>query len=390
LVASEDIGLDIPRIQRAIDSAGARWTAGDNEIWRMPTEERDLLTCEPMDTLEAVPQTPRRITAALSTPASYSCGEWMTPVRNMGYSCSGSVCAFAIGGAYEARYNRLLDLSGRSPSETDISEQAFLSCYHMSCGGCVTMYFLDYFLASGIPDEACFPYVLSQTTPGPCDPCADVSSRLYNVLNVGNNAASTEAQMRQEIYDNGPIVSHFDIYVDFYSYSSGVYQHVTGESAGGTVMVIYGWGVDGATPYWLCKNHWGTYWGEVGPDGNRGWFRILRGSNESGCERTTYFMTPVLQVEACCVGRVGDANDSGDDDPTIGDISALIDALFISGEPGVIHCLGEADVNQSGVSNPTADDLTIGDISILIDYLFISGAYDPTTNPSGVQLPDCL
>jgi len=91
------------------------------------------------------------------------------------------------------------------------------------------------------------------------------------------------------------------------------------------------------------------------------------------------------------VGRVGDANNSGEDEPTIGDVSALIDALFISGTfEGTIDCLAEADINQSGGADPTPDDITIGDISILIDYLFISGAYDPVTNPDGAQLPNCL
>ena len=45
---------------------------------------------------------------------------------------------------------------------------------------------------------------------------------------------------------------------------------------------ITGWGVTpGGIPYWVARNSWGTYWGE------RGWFRLLRGSNhlfiESDC-----------------------------------------------------------------------------------------------------------
>ena len=84
----------------------------------------------------------------------------------------------------------------------------------------------------------------------------------------------------------------------------------------------------------------------------------------------------------CCLGRVGDANGQGGDEPTISDISVIIDALFISGNPGIIACLAEADVNQSGGADPQPEDLTISDISILIDYLFIS------QRPS--LLADCL
>jgi hypothetical protein len=86
--------------------------------------------------------------------------------------------------------------------------------------------------------------------------------------------------------------------------------------------------------------------------------------------------------EPCCAGRVGDANGDGDDEPTIGDVSVLIDAKFITGSCSGIACTAEGDINQSGGSGPECDDITIGDISMLIDYLFITG--------SSLGLPDCL
>jgi C1A family cysteine protease/PKD repeat protein len=89
-----------------------------------------------------------------------------------------------------------------------------------------------------------------------------------------------------------------------------------------------------------------------------------------------YFYTELST--SCCNGHVGDVNQSGDDQPTIGDVSLLIDHLFISGV--LLGCIEEADINQSGGANPTYDDLTIGDVSSLVDYLFISQA----------ALRDCL
>lgn len=87
--------------------------------------------------------------------------------------------------------------------------------------------------------------------------------------------------------------------------------------------------------------------------------------------------------ETCCVGRIGDANGSGGDEPTIGDIAVMVDAKFISSTcVGNIACLVEADVNQSGGVDSDCDDISVGDISILIDYLFITG-------PS-LGLPNCL
>lgn len=82
----------------------------------------------------------------------------------------------------------------------------------------------------------------------------------------------------------------------------------------------------------------------------------------------------------CCVGRVGDANGNDDEEPTLSDISAIISMLFIDLQP--VGCLAEADVNQSGGNLPTAEDISLGDISILIDYLFITGPE--------LGLPDCL
>ena len=60
----------------------------------------------------------------------------------------------------------------------------------------------------------------------------------------------------------------------------------------------------------------------------------------------------------------------------------MIDALFITGDYGVIACLAEADVNQTGGPNPGTGDITISDISSLIDYLFITG--------SSLGLAECL
>jgi hypothetical protein len=76
----------------------------------------------------------------------------------------------------------------------------------------------------------------------------------------------------------------------------------------------------------------------------------------------------------CCVGKVGDVNGDGGEVPTIGDITVLIDHLFINQSP--VGCIQEADVNQSGGRYPAADDITIGDISTLIDIMFMDGG-DP-------------
>lgn len=92
------------------------------------------------------------------------------------------------------------------------------------------------------------------------------------------NIDSDEGQIKQEIFDNGPVEAAFTVYADFPQYKSGVYQHVAGEELGGHAIKILGWGVEGGVPYWLVANSWNADWGD------HGFFKILRGSNECGIE----------------------------------------------------------------------------------------------------------
>lgn len=54
------------------------------------------------------------------------------------------------------------------------------------------------------------------------------------------------------------------VFQDFYSYTSGVYHHVTGKFDGGHAVKIIGWGVENDTKYWLVANSWNATWGMDG------------------------------------------------------------------------------------------------------------------------------
>ena len=93
-----------------------------------------------------------------------------------------------------------------------------------------------------------------------------------------------------------------------------------------------------------------------------------------------------LNVQTCCIGRVGNANADGEypDEVTLGDIMLLVDVKFVSGNCAQLLCLPEADVNQDGGATPSCEDhVTLGDIMSLVDFLFITG-------PENAVLPDCL
>jgi len=91
-------------------------------------------------------------------------------------------------------------------------------------------------------------------------------------------SVKSEANMQKELMEKGTLSVAFTVYEDFEAYTGGVYQHKTGKSLGGHAVKMIGWGVDNGTPYWICTNSWNDSWGE------KGTFRILRGSNECGIE----------------------------------------------------------------------------------------------------------
>eukprot|EP00434_Breviolum_minutum_P038384 symbB.v1.2.034047.t1/scaffold4326.1/size41202/2 len=90
--------------------------------------------------------------------------------------------------------------------------------------------------------------------------------------------ASGEKAIQQMIMQGGPVETAFTVYSDFELYTKGIYKHVSGSAAGGHAVRMVGWGVDNGVKYWKIANSWNPYWGE------KGFFRIIRGTNEGGIE----------------------------------------------------------------------------------------------------------
>eukprot|EP00933_Yihiella_yeosuensis_P053953 TRINITY_DN52279_c0_g1_i1.p1 TRINITY_DN52279_c0_g1~~TRINITY_DN52279_c0_g1_i1.p1 ORF type:complete len:432 (+),score=104.49 TRINITY_DN52279_c0_g1_i1:79-1374(+) len=80
------------------------------------------------------------------------------------------------------------------------------------------------------------------------------------------------------IMDHGPVEAAFNVYDDFENYAGGIYHVTSDKSLGGHAIRIVGWGVDGGVKYWKVANSWNPWWGE------KGYFRIKRGTNEAGIE----------------------------------------------------------------------------------------------------------
>ena len=77
--------------------------------------------------------------------------------------------------------------------------------------------------------------------------------------------------IKMEIMTYGTVTAAFTVYEDFLTYSSGVYQHLTGAAEGGHAIKMIGWGTENGLDYWLCVNSWNNTWGDQGT------FKILMG-----------------------------------------------------------------------------------------------------------------
>jgi len=278
--------VDVEAIRRAIEETGASWSAGYTPQACMSAEELDRLvpdresvfagtplTAEPgagtwkQGPPPPPPPTPSPDLARLSW-HDYEGEDWMTEVRNQG-TCGGC-WAFASLGATEGCYNVAI---GNPHLDIDLSEQVVISCTSGGCDGGMPEPVAQYLLRTGVPDEQCYPYLM---TDGSCDDkCSDWAERAFRIASwgwvsviFGGDRAVKERLVR------GPIYADLTVYADFMAYSGGVYEHVWGEALGGHSVTLVGW--DDANDSWICKNSYGADWGDDG------YFEIRRGDSDIG------------------------------------------------------------------------------------------------------------
>jgi len=208
---------------------------------------------------------------SLSYPASW---DWrskgiMTPVRNQG-SC-GSCWAFATVALFESLIKKETGVA------RDLAEQQLVDCVPGSdCSGGYASDALKYMKNNGIVLEAFYPYT---ATDGTCDTSrpADYYLTNYWTSYLGGNTLNQRIDsVKYAIYNYGPSALYMEIFNDFYTgYSSGVYVYDgTSSSLGGHLVCAVGWKDDATVTnggYWICKNSWGSGWGESG------YFRIAYG-----------------------------------------------------------------------------------------------------------------
>ena len=279
-----DFELNFEELRSTITESGAAWEAGRTDFTAMSDEERQLhlgYTPGPDDpSLEESEQLARanleafRAAAdadeAFGYPASYDLrnvggANYITSVKNQG-NC-GSCVSFGTVAAVEGRMRR----QRNSPNlAVDYSEAHLYYCHARSEGrNCGNGWWPDRALNAvrdkGVVDDACYPYTAGdQACTGLC---ADNQSRLTKI--TGWHRVSDAAAMKEWISTQGPLVACYTVYQDFYAYRGGIYTYVSGNAVGGHCVCCVGY--NDAERYWICKNSWGTGFGESG------YFRIAYG-----------------------------------------------------------------------------------------------------------------
>ena len=205
----------------------------------------------------AAPALPPQFDWRAATRPGLPAGDYVTPIRDQ--STCGSCVSF---GSIAAMESAIAIKSATSNPILDLSEAFLFFCHYGVSGGTCDLGWsvnpaLTSLLGTGTPDQPCFPYTPLQQ---PCNPCPDWTARVTK-LTAWHPIASTDS-MKDWLANHGPLVTCFSVYEDFDAYTSGVYHYTSGVYRGGHCVCCIGYSdIEDA---WICKNSWGTGWGESG------------------------------------------------------------------------------------------------------------------------------
>ena len=90
-----------------------------------------------------------------------------------------------------------------------------------------------------------------------------------------------------EIYNHGPIACGINAN-EILQYRGGILDVPHASKQIDHIISIVGWGYDSKLDkqYWIIRNSWGEYWGEMG------YVRVVLGENQLGTELSCAWATP--------------------------------------------------------------------------------------------------
>jgi len=239
------------------------------------------------------------------------CAEVIGNIRDQA-DC-GSCWAFASTEAYnDRRCIATGDKTLLSPDDTVACCAGFACGMSMGCNGGQPGAAWNWFTKTGVvtggdyesigKGETCLPYELKpcahhvesskyepcpsgeESTPKCKRTCSEekYTKSYKDDKNFAKSAYSLRSvkDIQTDMVKFGSVTAAFTVYSDFPNYKTGVYQRTasSGQALGGHAVKIIGWGVEDGTDYWLVANSWNEEWGD------KGLFKIKRGTNECGIE----------------------------------------------------------------------------------------------------------
>lgn len=263
---------DFQDLQDKLKSSKARWTAKQTPQSKFSlAQKKALLGVIPNQTfLNMVKQQGEAIQAPSAAPLP-STVDWrqrngknnVTPVKDQ-LNC-GSCVSFGTVGLMESMALIECNFATLDLSEADLH---FCSSHGANCNGWYPSDALESAKTRGVCSEACFPYASAFTAGTPhCSTSPDRNNHLVKI--TSSDWFILDSSKKRHLAEKGPLTACFDVYDDFYSYGSGIYHHVSGDYQGGHCILVIGY--SNADKCWICKNSWGTGWGDGG------YFRIAYG-----------------------------------------------------------------------------------------------------------------
>ena len=150
----------------------------------------------------------------------------------------------------------------------------------LSYNGFCKPYFLELNPSLGMRPAACTSVCTNPVTYSPAYPLDKFKTK-------GTTFNRGEGPMIAALNNGGSISVSFMVFQDFYAYKGGIYINLTGRALGGHAVRLVGYGVENGVKFWICANSWGVFWGE------KGFFRIRRGTNECGIESNFFVAATV-------------------------------------------------------------------------------------------------
>jgi len=237
---------------------------------------------------------------------------FLTPVRNQNVPnyCL-SDWAFAVTSMMSDRLNieRIITNKTSSWPEIMLSVQSLLNQpggqISANCYGCGDLHSVMKFIANKyVPIESCQLYLAADegsSNVHECEYCNNAQN-IKQCEAMNNFTAYTfekwdsitgESNMKEAIYEFGPIVCGMDATPQFKQYNGvGIFEQFLFTVNINHYVEVIGWGElqnnGSSQPYWIGKNSWGSYWG------NQGLFKIQMNTNNLGIETDCFYAIPKL------------------------------------------------------------------------------------------------